>query len=646
MVKKKKLLFLVLILIVPSFLISITYTPSNPTVGVTVNFRTDNFNYSSGPVTWNFGDGTTGTSTGNYGEITHVYKDPGTYTVTAQDSFIYINETTIITINDDRSITVSSSPYQAGKPLTITLINAKSPPIKWNFGDGISQTGSSTINHTYSSPGSYTIEAYDFNGTSTVPVSRTITVGNPKTITWTPLEPYEEQTVYFKANNFRGSILKWDFGDGTISNGPNNMQHKYNNYGVYTIKVYDYGGDDAYPAVSQITVKKDPRSIVVTNPTPGLTEPVIFQALNFFSENVLWDFGDGTQEVGGPIITHRFRKTGIFTVRAKDYAGNSQKVFETKITVVAKTSHSSSLVISGIELFFTNNNKNYLVIPTGVTNVKAKARIKYEGTGILNAYWAIDGQAYHVINRVLSFGQYVEFYLDKIPSLVTGYHTISIVFSSPQPAFETSPELGLFVSPVSKFVTLRTPYDKENFALGENINFIWKRYPLALKYAVVMGKDAQSVLKSEDIQRFFVNNPSYSPKINYKVGDKYYWMVEAYDIYDNVIAKSEVREFTIVKNLFPITEKEKNNLIALGGSEFILLNFEITSAKIKKEKYYLVRVFVNNLKANEFVEKGEKLKSMETSVKIKKGVENTVKIKIYEIFPDRLKLVSYKLIKL
>ncbi len=645
MKRKKNLFFLVLILTIPSLLISITYTPSSPLVGTTVNFRTDNFNYSSGNITWHFGDGTTGTSTGSYGEITHVYKDPGTYTVTAQDTFGYVDETTTITINDDRSITVSS-PYQAGKPLTITLVNAKSPPIKWDFGDGAIITGSSTITHTYSNSGTYTIKAYDFNGTSKTPVSKTIKIGNPKTITWTPKEPYEDQKIYFKALYFKGSTLKWDFGDGTIINAPTTTEHTYNDPGIYTIKVYDYSGNDAYPAVSQITVKKDPRSIVVTNPTPGLTEPVIFQALNFFSDNVLWDFGDGTQEVGGPIITHRFRKIGVFTVKAKDYGGNSQKIFETNITVVAQGSHSSSLVISGIELYFTNNNKNYLVVPTGTTNVGAKARIKYEGTGILNAYWAIDGQAYHLINRVLSFGQYVELYLDKIPSLVTGYHTISIVFSSPQPAFEKIPELGLFVSPISKFVNLITPYDKENFALGENINFTWKRYPLALKYGFVIGKDAQSVLKGKEIQRFFVNNPTYSPKISYKIGDKYYWMVEAYDIYNNVIAKSELREFTIVKNIFTIKEKEKNNLIALGDSEFILLNFEITSAKIKKKKYYLIRIFVNNFKANEFVEKGERLKSIETSVKIKKGVENTVKVKIYEIFPDRLKLVSYKLIKL
>ena len=636
----------VLMIAIPFFLFPITYTPTNPKVGTMITFRSTNDNYGH-TVDWNFGDGTTGSSYASYGEITHYYKNPGTYTVRADENYYgYIHETITITIGEDRSITVSPSPYKAGSSLTITLVNAKSPPIKWVFGDGISQTGASTINHTYSSPGSYTIKAYDFNGTATTPVTTTISVGNPKRITWTPTEPYVDQTVYFTALNFKSSNIKWDFGDGTIINASKKVEHKYQNAGIYIVKVYDNGGNDNYPATAQINVKSDPRKVIVSNTNPGLTEPVIFQALNFFSDSVKWDFGDGLQEVGPPIITHRFRKVGIFKVRAYDYGGDTSKTFETSVNVVAQSSHSSSLEISGLELFFKNNNKNYLIVPKGTTNVIAKARFKYEGTGILNAYWVIDGQPYKLINRVLSFGQYVEFYLEKIPALMVGYHTISITFYSPKPSFEEIPELGLFVSPISKFVNLKTPYDKENFALGENINFRWENYPLAMKYAFILDKSYGNLLKNKNIKRIFVNKPHYLSDRKFENGEKYYWLVEAYDINDNVIAKSEIRELSIVKSIISSEERERKELISIGGSKFILLSFDLDLSKINKNKYYLIRVFVNDMKANEFILKGVELKTIETSVKIKKGAENIVKLKIYEIFKDRLKLVAYKKLNL
>ena len=649
---RKILLVIICLSILPIFIYPITYTPSNPNVGTVITFRTTNDNYGL-TVDWNFGDGTTGSSYASYGEITHYYKNPGTYTVRADENMYgYVHESITITINEDRYISVSPSPYRAGISLTITLVNAKSPPIKWDFGDGVvlgrgrSRTGPSTVTHTYTNPGSYTIRAYDYNGSATVPVTKTISVGNPKKITWTPQTPYVDQEVSFTALYFRSSNIRWDFGDGTVVRGSKKVSHKYKNPGIYTVKAYDYGGDDNFPASAQIQVREDPRKIIVTNPNPGLSEPVVFQALNFFADAVKWDFGDGFKKIGPPVIVHRFRKTGVFKVRVYDYEGNSSKAFETTITVTTKPSHASSLVISGLELFFKNNNKNYLIIPNGATNVVAKARIKYEGTGILNAYWLIDGQPYQLINRVLSFGQYVEFYLEKIPALVVGYHTISIAFYSPKANFENIPELGLFVSPISSYVKLILPYDKESFAVGEDIKFSWRKYPLAMKYSFMIDTSPRILLEGKKVKRVFVNKTEYSVNNRYKEGEKYYWLVEAYDINDNVIARSEVREFKIVRSIATTQEKEREDILSIGENRYLLLSFELTSNQIKSNSYYLVRVFVNSNKANEFVLEGKDLKLIRTSVKIIKGRENIVKLKVYEILKNRLKLISYKVLKI
>ena len=631
---------------VSAYGMAITYTPSNPAVGTNISFQVSGYVVGGATVTWNFGDGSTGTSTATQGQITHYYKNPGTYSVNATDSYGYVNETTTVTVHEDRSITITPPNPAVGQSVTITLNNGKSPPIKWDFGDGTGMTTSANVNHTYNSPGSYTIKAYDFNGTAKTPVSATVNVNNPKLVTWNPVSPYEGQKVYFTATHFQGSTLRWDFGDGTIIEGSVNMEHTYQTTGVYTIKVYDYYGDDDNPYIGRITVKKDDRKIIISNPNPGVGERVMLQAQNFHSNSIFWDFGDGVILRNGPIVEHIFGKAGIFTIKATDHAENDIKSFQIQVSVSETRSHISSLMITGMKLYFNANNKSYLVVPDKTTDVKVKTIIKYEGTGILNAYWTIDGKPYKGINRVLSFGQSVEFVLDKLPFLETGLHTISIRFVSPQPSFEEVPYIHLFVSSISNRIILVMPDDNEMFSIHEKPLFKWQPYPLAINYEFLYSKRGEELFKEKGSCKIIKTKEIYlSLKDKLEAGEKYYWMVRAVDINGKPVAQSEVRNFSMVENIFETYEKKSEELMGVENRKYVLLTFEIKGEIIDK-KYYLVRVFVNGEKTNEFISPGEKLDKIETSVSILTGRKNEIKVKVYEIGQKKLKLVSYKMIEI
>lgn len=143
------------------------YSAASPMGGkapVTVSFAGQG-KKGSAPYTyeWNFGDGTTGT--GQY--VSHIYSDPGSYTVTlsvtdslgqtAQDSHLKIT----VTSSTGLSATAQASTTSGKVPLTVDFTavaqgGVPSYTYVWNFGDGTSETTTnSTISHTYTTAGAY-----------------------------------------------------------------------------------------------------------------------------------------------------------------------------------------------------------------------------------------------------------------------------------------------------------------------------------------------------------------------------------------------------------------------------------------------------------------------------------------------------------
>ena len=119
------------------------------------------------------------------------------------------------------------------------------------------------------------------------------------------------------------STSKWDFGDGTIVSYPDDANrgwqyHTYNLAGTYKVQ-YVHGVPIVTPTCAPWTVYTEtkfitiePKRAITFSPAlPKEDQQVYFQALNFITSSVLWNFGDGTQLWGGHYQTYRYQNTGV-----------------------------------------------------------------------------------------------------------------------------------------------------------------------------------------------------------------------------------------------------------------------------------------------------------------------------------------------
>jgi hypothetical protein len=159
------------------------------------------------------------------------------------------------------------------------------------------------------------------------------------TITHLPAQPNVDQTVTFNLV-VSATVLSavWDFGDGTTSHGLKTVTKVYRSAGTYHVKVdYQTFAAKAQDATSITVVEL--RKITYAPSSPQVNQTVVFQAVNFLSTSIRWDFGDGSAPVmAGASPTHTYTFPGSFQVKAWDLGGTSMTAISAAITIGLDTS--------------------------------------------------------------------------------------------------------------------------------------------------------------------------------------------------------------------------------------------------------------------------------------------------------------------
>ncbi len=273
-------------------------------------------------VSWSFDHGLTWISGNPY---TYVFPSTGTYDVCMLkvDS---LNGDTVCNVCN--TVTVSGPPNTCdfnvsanpgnGLDIYFTSNVALFSSIFWDFGDGASGTGRS-VSHIYSTTGTYNVCMYavDTLGDSCF-YCQPVTAGSTHGNCWFAFNLDTNSTssyFFWGLPSFPGSVLSWDFGDGSTQTGTN-VGHTYNAPGAYTVCMNesDSMGNVICSVCQVVPVGQAGSCYFNSSPNPFHSFTIDFQANSGLLSTVTWDFGDGSGTDTGQSVSHTFPAAGIFNV--------------------------------------------------------------------------------------------------------------------------------------------------------------------------------------------------------------------------------------------------------------------------------------------------------------------------------------------
>ncbi|HYO22081.1 MAG TPA: PKD domain-containing protein [Flavisolibacter sp.] len=278
---------------------------------------------------WNFGDGTTFSASSN--SITHIYNQPGTYTVTLANTFGTCTETVskTIVVNNVPSTNgfVADFGGVCGAPVTVTFRDTTPGAVGWQWSlDWSFNTPFSTLQNApqpFLSDGLRTVHLTVTNAAGCArTVWKTINISRPSasiiiTQSSSPRNYYDCDSLTLRlAVNSNQPIqsYSWDFGNGNTSTLPNPQVH-YDKVGVYNI-VLNYVTESGCFGTTSFSARVygKPDADFAYRVPCGNSFNLSFTDVSAFSDSWQWNFGDGGSAFWiNP--DHQYPDTGRYTVR-------------------------------------------------------------------------------------------------------------------------------------------------------------------------------------------------------------------------------------------------------------------------------------------------------------------------------------------
>ncbi len=281
-----------------TFTANITQTCNNP-AAITFSNTSEGNSF-----TWDFGDD--GASTDK--NPTHLYTQLGTYTVSliANDNGCEntLTRNTYINVVETKANFTSADASCPNLPVAFTNTSTGSDTYSWTFGDGGTST-SQNPSHTYTSPGTYTVQlTSSINGIPTCvsTFSKTINI-NDITANFSADVLYgcnPTLTVNFDDNSSPGVTYAWNFGDGSTSTTSGDVSHTYSKIGTFcpSLTVTNPNGCTSTKTLAPCVVLERPKPSFIADKDSGCM-PLNVNFTNTSTDSkpivsYLWDFGNGS----------------------------------------------------------------------------------------------------------------------------------------------------------------------------------------------------------------------------------------------------------------------------------------------------------------------------------------------------------------
>jgi gliding motility-associated-like protein len=305
-----------------------------------------------GPIvsaTWDFGDGTTLTSTS--ATVSHTYAAAGTYypkisvtdssgcTISTIDAFYWVYGgglvTPVLTVNGPQA-SFYWTPANLMPGNTATFFNTTNGPYTsslWTFSSGGTSTNLTEVSRTYpaATNDTVTLVVYDNTpGYCPTDTSRQVVQVRAVSSTFTYASTYVNGNncppviFNFTTTNFNVTNWNWDFGDGATSEGNPDPSHTYNTPGKYYITLLASGEGITDTVTDSVVVKGPYAKVSVDSAWVCAPAGVTLRAVAVNAQSYIWDLGDGTViNASDTFLTHIYSIPGIYkpTLTLEDSLG-------------------------------------------------------------------------------------------------------------------------------------------------------------------------------------------------------------------------------------------------------------------------------------------------------------------------------------
>lgn len=311
--------------------------------GVPVYFKDTSNAYNSTIRSWDydFGDGTKETHSQG-GTLSHVYKNPGTYKVILKvtDSGGCSSTTsTGVQMVNIKGPKAAFTPSGTTVPLntTVYFYNQTNNHLnndtryEWQFGEGSTSTVFSP-SHTYATAGEYLVKLIVSSATTGCrdTVVQKIIVKKffshfTYSHTFLTTNSCPPVLVHFQNTSTNFTSVKWDFGDGTVSENNSYPSHVYTKPGRYGVSITVTGSNnDVSTHTDSITIAAPTASVEADLWRACIAQGLTLRTTAQNATTYFWDFGDGTIRTGNDTFAvHRFGTAGTYRPKllVKDAGG-------------------------------------------------------------------------------------------------------------------------------------------------------------------------------------------------------------------------------------------------------------------------------------------------------------------------------------
>lgn len=328
------------------------YDPENPTPSDEITFDASGSSDPDGSIagySWDLnGDGS---YDGSGETVSRSYDDSGEYSVslrvTDDDGATDVASETVSVERPDQNpiarFSTSSQSPAVGDPVSFDASESGDPDgriarYRWDFHDGTIETAGETVEHTYDTPGDYTVRLTvtdDDGNTDSAATSISVNGGNTEPSASFEVasgDPTVGAPVTFDASQSDDpdgiiSQYQWDLdGDGTQDAAGRRVERTYGEAGEYTVAltVVDEEGASVTRerAITVSEPENEPPKAVfnVSASSPRAGDSVRFDGSASTDpdgaiEQYRWDLnGDGTDDTTGRRIEHTYEEPGEYTV--------------------------------------------------------------------------------------------------------------------------------------------------------------------------------------------------------------------------------------------------------------------------------------------------------------------------------------------